>query len=176
MTTLNLPLDDYDAAIGVDLKFDISGDLALDSLDGDLATVSGAASMSESIRRRITTPFEGYARLVKTTENTLDPIGLGYGSNAASYLSNPITNVGLSDDLAADINDAVNQDRRVQVSQTYISEVTNTQSKLGLVLNYRLYEPNSLAERRLSVGEFSIAGLTIGTISRNQQLIIPVEG
>lgn len=176
MTTLSLPLDTYDAAIGLDLKFDVKGDLALDDLDGDLATISGASAVSEAIRRRITTTPEGYTRLLKLTENSLDPIGIGYGSGAVNYLSNPMNNAGLSDDVVEEIDTAVRRDPRVATSQTYVTEVNNVGARLEIALNYKLYAPDTLDGRRLSVGEFSIAGLTIGTVNRNQRLVIPLEG
>lgn len=176
MTTLNLPLDSYDAVIGLDLSFGLNGDLAIDNLDGDLATISGAPAVAEAIRRRITTTPEGYARLVKTSDYYLEPVGVGYGSRAALYLSNPMSGAGLTDDLVNDINSAVLSDIRVQDAQVYVAGASNVEARLDIGLNYRLQPLDTLDSNRVSIGEFSIAGLTIETVNRNQQLIIPIEG
>lgn len=176
MTTLSLPLDPYDVALGLDLKFGVTGDFELDDLDGDLATLSGAPMVAEAIRRRITTTPNGYARLVKVSDNYLEPIGVGYGSNVPYYLSNPLTDLDTSEKVEDEVRMAVSRDRRVSANQVYITEVNNIGATLGIGLNYRLSGLDELAERRLTIGEFSIAGLTAGTVNRNQQLVIPVEG
>jgi hypothetical protein len=175
MTTLNLPLDQYDAVLGLDLVFGMDSDLAIDDLDGDLATVSGTAMVSEAVRRRITTTFQGYSRLVKASDNYLEPIGLGYGCAVATYLSNPVTDAQLDSNITSSINEAVSSDPRVAVSQTYITDIQSIQSRVGVALNYKLYKPQDLSKLDLAVGQFSIAGLAVSSINHNHQLVIPIQ-
>lgn len=175
MTTLNIPLDPYDVAIGLDLTFGIDGDLAIDKLDRDLATVSGATAVSASIRRRLTTPPEAYARLIKTSDYYLEPIGLNYGSMLAQYLASPISSTGLTDDLLEEVTLAVRSDLRVQDAQVYLTEASNVKSQLSINLNYRLQPVDNLNNTNLSVGEFRVSEFAINKINQNQQLIIPVE-
>jgi len=176
MTTLNLPLDVYDVTLGIDLTLGTNADLSLDDLDGDLATVSGAQMVTESVRRRITTTPEGYSRLVKASDNYLIPIGGGYGSRLPYHLSSPMTSVGLTDTVANEVSDVATQDVRVADARSYITEVNNAKARLGVGLDYRLQDVEDLSKGNVGVGSFTVAGLTSGTVNRNYQLVIPVEG
>lgn len=166
MATLNYPLTQLDLAIGLDLSLDGGDDLSIDDFDGDIQSSTGAAALSSSLRRRLSTPPSSYAKYVKTADG-YEPVDTDYGSALVSYLSAPLNELTLSD-IVPVAESALSQDlriasRSVGITQTY---------RDGIALEVR-YTP-ALQNQGNTVGQFAVDGYSLEEGPNNQSFIIPV--
>jgi phage baseplate assembly protein W len=107
--------------------------------------------------------------MVKTV-NGYRAVDTNYGSYLMTYLSAPIT----SEFLSAVVEEAEKtalQDPRIATTQGNITGVEMSEVKLQL---YSSVEPEP--SQTVTVGEFDLNGLPVGTVNTNYQFVLPLGG
>lgn len=170
MATLKKKLDLYDKAIGLDVEINATQDLALDSLDQDLKVMSGTEVLAANIRRRLTTPIYGYAKLVRTATG-YQYVDLDYGSGFSKYLSQPLTDSYVSETLSI-IEQTVSQESRVAMVQANL--MANSLNFYEVELVYAPNTPDVLNTQDIATGTFEDYSVFSDQVAANYSLLLPL--
>ncbi len=170
MAALKRRLDIYDDVIGSDIKINPLGDLELDPLDSDLSVATGSEVLGSAVRRRLSTPLNGYGRVVRTATG-YQVIDSNYGSALSNFLSAPLTDLALEEVVEVVKQDAV-QDIRIAQAAAAISSVG--QNGYSIQLYYIPRGVNELKREDITVGEYSSETIFNAQVATNYSLLLPL--
>lgn len=133
-----------------------------DIKDGDLAFVSDADSIKESLVRRLRTPIKAYEIFVSgyTEEGTINHIYYDslYGSDLYTYISEPLTNSWIRHftDTATRI---IAEDTRISIVDVNLNIINLTNGQINLSITYEISGTDDT--QVLNIGSTGSGSITI---------------
>lgn len=170
MAALKRRLDIYDDVIGSDIKINPLGDLELDPLDSDLSVASGSEVLGNAVRRRLSTPLNGYGRIVRTAEG-YQLIDNDYGSSLSNFLSAPLTDLGVEDAVEAIQQDAA---KDIRIAQAVAAVNSVNQNGYSVQLYYIPRDVNDLNKEDLTIGSYASDTVFNAQVATNYSLLLPL--
>jgi hypothetical protein len=123
-----------------------------------------------ALRRRLSTPLNGYARVVKTSRG-YEYLDASYGSRLSNFLSAPLTDLSLQEAVAAVEQDVV-KDNRVAVARGDVNEVQ--QNGYTIELYFAPKSINEIKAQDNTAGSYAQDSVFNAQVATNYSLIIPL--
>jgi hypothetical protein len=131
---------------GYDLALDEENgyDLKVNS-EGDVQTVFGSDSLTESLIRRSLTPKGGFARYIQTGDNQWETIGIGFGNKLSFYISQ--SNPDL-EAIQEEVFNVLSQDERIKIQSVQVKEGR----PIEVDVQYRFRDQDVVKNESLTLG------------------------